>query len=138
MSALTTIRRLAITVLVLFALILNGCQSTSSDNNKPSVNFNSGNISPGGTYSYTFESEGTFDYYCEIHSADMQGQITVSSATSSAERDTVNMEGNSFQPSNLTVAPNTEVVWINNADHAHTVVSGNPSSGGGGGDDDPY
>jgi plastocyanin len=29
--------------------------------------FNSGNISPGGTFSYQFTSTGTFNYHCSIH-----------------------------------------------------------------------
>ncbi len=29
--------------------------------------FDSGNIAPGGTYSYTFASPGTFAYHCKIH-----------------------------------------------------------------------
>lgn len=94
--------------------------------------FSSGTIAPGGTYSYTFENEGTVEYYCEIHAPDMQAQITVSSSATTSEQDTVSMVGDIFQPNNLTIAPNTEVIWINDADHDHTVVSGNPSSGGGG------
>lgn len=143
MSSLTNFFRSAVSVIVLFAFIVGGCSSTSSDDDgggNSSPNFSSGNIAPGGSFSYTFESEGSYEYYCELHSPDMQGQITVSSSATSTERDTVAMEGNVFQPSDLTVTPNTEVVWVNNADHDHTVVSGNPSSGGSGGDgdDDPY
>ena len=106
-----------------------GCSSTNSEEGGSAPTFSSGTIAPGGTYSYTFENEGTVEYYCNIHAPDMQGEITISSTASSAERDTVSMEGNVFLPGNLTIAPNTEVVWINNADHDHTVVSGNPSSG---------
>lgn len=148
MSGFSTIRRLALSILVICGLIFSGCDSTSSsgedNNNPPSASFDSGNIAPGGTFSHTFDNEGTFEYYCELHSPDMQGQVTVSSTASSAEQDTVSMEGNSFLPQDLTVAPNTEVVWVNNADHDHTVISGNPTSGdddgddGGGGDDDRY
>lgn len=36
----------------------------------------SDNISPGGTYSYTFDSVGTFAYHCNIH-PDMIGTVTV-------------------------------------------------------------
>lgn len=36
----------------------------------------SDNISPGGTYSYTFDSVGTFAYHCSIH-PDMMGTVTV-------------------------------------------------------------
>jgi plastocyanin len=36
----------------------------------------SDNISPGGTYSYTFDSVGNFAYHCNIH-PDMTGSVTV-------------------------------------------------------------
>jgi plastocyanin len=37
---------------------------------------NSGNISPGKTYSFTFNDEGTFNYFCEVHPS-MTGKVTV-------------------------------------------------------------
>ncbi len=36
----------------------------------------SDNISPGGTFSYTFDTVGTFAYHCNIH-PDMKGSVTV-------------------------------------------------------------
>lgn len=45
--------------------------------------FTSGFIAPGGTYSHTFATPGTFEYYCAIHGQDgtpptgMHGTITV-------------------------------------------------------------
>ena len=38
--------------------------------------FDSGNLSPGDTFRYTFERSGTFDYYCEIHPS-MIGKIII-------------------------------------------------------------
>jgi plastocyanin len=38
--------------------------------------FQSGNIDPGGTFSFTFSTPGTFNYHCEIH-ANMTASITV-------------------------------------------------------------
>ncbi len=38
--------------------------------------FDSGRVGPRGTFSFTFNSEGTIEYHCEIHQA-MRGQIIV-------------------------------------------------------------
>ncbi len=38
--------------------------------------FNSGNVANGGSYSYTFNTAGTFQYHCSIHS-NMTGTIVV-------------------------------------------------------------
>lgn len=133
MSSVSKTITTSTSILILIGLIAIGCNSTNSEEGGSTPTFSSGTIAPGGTYSYTFENEGTIEYYCDIHAPDMQGEITISSSASSAERDTVSMEENVFLPGNLTIAPNTEVVWVNNVDHDHTVVSGNPSSGDDGG-----
>lgn len=45
---------------------------------KPSGSgFQSGTLQPGDSYSFTFETAGTYDYYCEFH-AGMTGQVVVS------------------------------------------------------------
>jgi len=38
--------------------------------------FQSGKIDPGGTFSFTFDQAGTFDYHCEYH-ANMKSTVTV-------------------------------------------------------------
>ncbi|HVX27862.1 MAG TPA: cupredoxin family copper-binding protein [Parafilimonas sp.] len=38
--------------------------------------FDSGNIAPGGTFSHTFNSAGTYAYHCNIHTT-MKGKIVV-------------------------------------------------------------
>ncbi len=135
--------RYTILVSTLLALLLvwSGCGSTGSnedpeDPNPPSTSFDSGEIEPDGTFSYTFETEGDVDYYCQNHAPDMVGQITVTSEAEAVDRDTVFMDGMQFNPANLSVAPNTEVVWINRASVNHTVTSGNPPGDGGGGGGD--
>jgi plastocyanin len=124
---------------IVFALLLSGCNSTDSDSdsndnsdNGSSVSFSSGPIAPGESYSYTFTEEGEIEYYCEIHAPDMQGKITVTNSADAVDRDTVSMENDQFIPDELSVAPNTEVVWVNNQGHDHDISSGNPSSNGGG------
>lgn len=39
--------------------------------------FDSGTIPPGGTFTYTFEDAGSYDYFCRIHSG-QAAEITVS------------------------------------------------------------
>ncbi len=130
-------------VLILFLislpLVFQGCNSTDSDTEpepEPSVNFNSGTIAPDESYSYTFEEELEVEYYCQNHQPDMQGEIIVSSSAEAVERDTVEMTNHQFNPQQLTVAPNTEVIWINHDGENHTVTSGNPSDDNDGGDYD--
>ncbi len=38
--------------------------------------FHSGNLSPGDTFTFTFDQPGEFDYFCQIHPS-MSGSITV-------------------------------------------------------------
>lgn len=52
---------------------------TSGTPGSPSGLFDSGNIAPNGTSSYTFNQAGTFYYYCKIHSS-MTGTIIVQAA----------------------------------------------------------
>jgi plastocyanin len=39
--------------------------------------FDSGNINPGATYSYTFNQDGEFEYSCSIHPSIPHGTVTV-------------------------------------------------------------
>lgn len=43
--------------------------------------FDSGDIAPGGTFTYTFNETGTFEYFCIPHQPSMTGQIIVSEST---------------------------------------------------------
>ena len=49
----------------------------------PSGVFDSGELQPGQSYSFTFDKPGTYAYHCEIH-PDMTGTVTVSGASTSA------------------------------------------------------
>ncbi len=51
---------------------------TSGVPGNPTGVFDSGNIAPGGTFSYTFNQAGTYNYYCKIHTS-MRATITVQS-----------------------------------------------------------
>lgn len=51
---------------------------TSGSNGEHDELFDSGNVAPGGEYSYEFQQAGTYDYYCIPHYASgMTGTITV-------------------------------------------------------------
>jgi plastocyanin len=55
---------------------------TSGSSGNHDGNFDSGNIAPGGEYSYTFNEVGEFDYYCIPH-PNMTGTVTVVEASGS-------------------------------------------------------
>lgn len=116
---------------ILVVCMVSACQTDSEPGSE--VSFQSGNIAPGNTFSYTFEKEGTVEYYCRIHAPNMQGVVSVSAGAATSGQDTVRMSNNQFNPNQITVAPNTEIVWINEGNEVHTVVSGNPPTSGNGG-----
>ena len=60
--------------------------STSGMNGVPDGRWNSGDVSPGGNYSRTFDSSGAFHYFCMHHYFDgMTGVVVVGSGTSVGE-----------------------------------------------------
>lgn len=125
------VRYISFVALLGLMFFVAGC-GTGPDNDDSGKLFDSGNIAPGGSFSFTFEKEGTVEYFCDIHDPDMQGQVTVASGAEISGRDTVEMVNIQFVPSQITVAPNTEIVWINRDDFAHTVANGNPQTRSGG------
>lgn len=50
---------------------------TSGSPGSPSGLFNSGNLSGGATFSYKFDTPGTYNYYCSVHQDIMVGIIVV-------------------------------------------------------------
>lgn len=50
---------------------------TSGTPGNPSGTFDSGDVAPGKSWSYTFNTTGTFKYYCKIHLDKMEGVVTV-------------------------------------------------------------
>lgn len=119
--------------LIMVGVIAAGCGDEGTSGSDNDTFFESGQLANGESFSYTFEEEGSFDYYCRNHSPDMVGQISVSSSAEGSDQDTVRMENMDFNPNQLTIPLNATVVWINNDSEAHTVTSGTPSDGGGGG-----
>ena len=50
---------------------------TSGTPGNPDGRFSSGTLGSGASYSHTFNTAGTFNYYCTIHQSMMTGSITV-------------------------------------------------------------
>jgi plastocyanin len=50
--------------------------STSHTSTSNAAGWNSGIIAPGGEFSFSFQSAGTFPYHCQIHPG-MVGTVTV-------------------------------------------------------------
>ncbi|NGP75511.1 hypothetical protein G3570_02625 [Balneolaceae bacterium YR4-1] len=116
-----------ITILVAVTLLACGTEAERGTNKL----FDSGNIPAGESFSYTFGEEGSFNYYCEIHAPNMQGNVQVTAGATSTDPDTVEMINDQFSPEQITVSPGTEIVWINRGTESHTVISGTPSTGNG-------
>jgi len=53
---------------------------TAGTPDSPTGEFDSGELQPGDTFSYTFDQAGTFDYFCTLH-PDMTASVTVEEAT---------------------------------------------------------
>lgn len=117
---------------IMLSVVVVGCSddSTGSDTG---ASFDSGLLSTGESFSYTFEEEGVYNYYCQNHEPDMTGNITVTNSAESASQDTVRMQDLAFTPSQITVSPNTTIIWVNDDEVQHTVTSGSPSENDGGG-----
>lgn len=125
-SATRSFIHLSSLILVLF--LFQACSTGTDSGTTNTKLFDSGNIAPDATFSYTFGEAGSFEYYCELHAPNMQGVVEVSADAEISGQDTVEMINSQFNPSNITVAPNTEIVWINRASEFHTVVHGNPDT----------
>ena len=54
--------------------------------------FDSGQLDPGETYAYTFDTAGTYDYHCEIH-PEMTARIIVTEAAAPADDETTPATG---------------------------------------------
>lgn len=66
----------------------------ASENDTGAI-FDSGEIGPGGTYSFIFLNSGTFDYYCTLHPW-MSGQVIVGPSPTGAD---------TIQPHNTVTTP---------------------------------
>ena len=100
--------------------------------------FDSGILMGNESYRRTFNTTGTYNYFCTIH-PDMTATVTVTGTdgtapppaetvaegaaetTDSATDDGVTIVDNAFQPEPITVGVGTTVVWTNDGRNTHTV-----------------
>ncbi|MFZ1684338.1 MAG: hypothetical protein WAU88_09445 [Candidatus Zixiibacteriota bacterium] len=111
---------------VLTALALFGCSSKDSaptaGGGGGGLEFDSGTIAAGETFSHVFMAAKSIPYHCTIHGAGMSGTITVT-AGGTPSLHTVSMSGSAFVPATLTVDVGDTVKWTNNDPVAHTATS---------------
>ncbi|MDQ3690691.1 MAG: cupredoxin family copper-binding protein [Chloroflexota bacterium] len=65
---------------------LDSFSHTATSTSGP-ASFDSGNLATGDTFSFTFDTAGTYEYFCEIH-PNMIGSITVTAATAAPSAST--------------------------------------------------
>ena len=112
---------------------------TVTDRNR---SFDSGVFDTGGTWSNSFNTPGTFNYFCTLH-PDMTGTVVVTgeggdappppdptqppappAPPSSAPAGDVSIVDNAFTPDTKTVTAGTTLVWSNTGALPHTVTKG--------------
>ncbi|HVP39419.1 MAG TPA: hypothetical protein VMS93_09585 [Candidatus Saccharimonadales bacterium] len=137
-------RHLGPPVLVLLALSLNSCGSSSSGNNTPpgTDQLASAVLNQGDSYHYTFKFAGTDNYYCSIHTTclGLRGTVVVVPATVTLQPAThqlaiAQQAGGSCYTLTVpldSVHVGETVAWTNSSPAQHTVTTV-PTGGGGGG-----
>ena len=99
---------------------------TATDNS-----FDSGDILPGKSWTYTFSTAGTFAYYCIYHSGWMKGKVVVKSGTAGGglvvkiPPGTGSDASLNYTPSSMTlvVGVNNTVTFLNQDSVTHTVTA---------------
>lgn len=88
----------------------------------------SGLLAQGGSYSATFDEAGEYAYHCHPHPY-MTGRIVVSSdAPETSGPVQVRMRDFAFEPANLTIRPDTVVVWTNEDEFPHDIRFERPNA----------
>jgi len=107
--------------------------------------FDSGFVMAGQTYARTFNTPGSYSYFCTLH-PDMTGSVTVTSGGGSTPTTTVppstttttlppapappgdiKMFDNGYTPASKTITTGTTLVWSNTGALPHTVTASNGS-----------
>jgi len=88
--------------------------------------FDSGTLQVGDSFSYTFPSPGTFEYFCRFHP--MFGQVEVVTGGEASKTVDILDAPPRFEEPAIQVAPGATVTWTNLGTQPHTVTE---QSGGG-------
>lgn len=82
--------------------------------------FDSGTLTRGASFSYTFPEEGTFSYHCQFHP--MTGVVRVTaSGPMTASVNILDSPGR-FDPADVTIRVGGTVTWLHAANEPHTVT----------------
>ncbi len=94
------------------------------------VRFDSHNLDPGGSFSFTFVAEGSYPYYDHRNQDDAAyfGMVIVGGATLDpdaplAETGGVSIIDKSFRPGSIAIATGGTVAWSNDDGETHTVTA---------------
>ena len=82
--------------------------------------FDSGTLSPGGTFTHTFPDEGTFEYFCRFHP--MQGIVRVTTGGPAAASVSIKDSPGRFDADDVTIRPGGVVTWTHQGAEPHTVT----------------
>ena len=82
--------------------------------------FDSGTLSPGGTFAHAFPDEGTFEYFCRFHP--MQGVVRVTMGGPAAASVAIKDGPGRFDADDVTVRPGGIVTWTHQGAEPHSVT----------------
>ncbi len=94
------------------------------------VEFDSGNLDTGQSFSFTFSAEGSYPYHddrdredADYHGTIVVGGLPVDPDTPAPDNGSVSIIDRSFRPADLTIAAGGTIEWANDDGEAHTVTS---------------
>lgn len=82
--------------------------------------FDSGSFNAGDLFTFTFNQEGTFEYYCRFHP--MQGRVRVTTAGPLTATINILDTPARFESDDITVGVGAEVTWNHAGNQPHTVT----------------
>jgi len=122
---------LALSLGLAAALAAGGCSKNKTTNPMTTTTttetFNSGTLSTAGqTFTHTFNTAGTFGYYCSFHgtpTTGMRGTVVVDASSSNTSGAVSVGPGatTTFSPASVTIKPGSTVTWTLSSG-SHTVT----------------